>query len=204
MPGRVNIVLGRLLGIHRVNLRLRRWYSTVDDLSGGQAELYDDTPRTIRDLVTLSRAKVLCLTLSPYLPPLKTSDSTALSILPPGYHFAYFPTSTSELDTLEDGYEKHFAPTGGRQFSGGPFHSEESYPFKRRLWTQGNLEFKGKELILGEWAECKERVYKIGQDKSATDVWIDRRIYNSASTGHPEDWVIRELRCLRYLREFPP
>jgi hydroxyacyl-ACP dehydratase HTD2-like protein with hotdog domain len=91
------------------------------------------------------------------------------------------------LDTLEDGYEKHFAP---------------KHPFKRRLWTQGRLDFKGSGLPLGEWAECKEDLFKVVQSDNATDVWIERRMYSGAS-GNPESCKVRELRCLRYLRYIP-
>ena len=144
-------------------------------------------------------------------------------VLPPGYHFIFFPTANKEEDALHDGYEKYFAPRGD---------------FVRRLWTQGRLLFnngknvskrekmeegkkeevskRGKEgegeggLMVGEWAECVERVEDVIVDKEnkAIDVWTSRTMYSAANEGRmkgtDDDWSVRELRCLRYLRQFPP
>jgi hydroxyacyl-ACP dehydratase HTD2-like protein with hotdog domain len=188
MPGRPDAVAGvGWLSRIRSVIPCQRRYSTNGRGVGSKVELYYDSSRTITDLLTPGRSELLRLTIAPYLPTTKT-DKEPLSVLPPGYHFGFFPTSASELDTLEDGYEKYFAPTRA---------------FKRRLWTRGQLEFKEPGLVLGISAECKESLYKIVESENATDVWIDRRIYNT-STGNPEDWSVRELRCLRYIHDLPP
>jgi hydroxyacyl-ACP dehydratase HTD2-like protein with hotdog domain len=89
---------------------------------------------------------------------------------------------------LEDGYEKHFAPR---------------HPFKRRLWTQGRLEFQGNGLPMGETAKLYERLYKVEEEDTSTDVWIERKIYDDPDKDGADEWSVRETRCLSYLREIP-
>src|SRR6266516_3830307 len=70
--------------------------------------LHNDSSRTIRDLLTPNRVNLLDLTISPSLPTTTTTTEISRptpSIVPPAFHFIFFPTSTSELGTLEDGYE---------------------------------------------------------------------------------------------------
>ena len=160
---------------------------SVEDIV--EANLQDGSRRKLVDLITSYRCELLEFTLANYLRSTsKRFVRPGPALLPPGYHFIFFPTSTSELDTLEDGYERHFAPT---------------HPFKRRVWTQGRLEFKGKGLAVGNWAECLEEVSKVNSAGNATDVWIERKIYETPNTNNAENWSIRELRCLRYLRNIP-
>lgn len=167
-----------------------RFHSTnVRSETSQLMKLHDATPRTIQDFLTPSRVDLLNLTLSPYLPGIISPEAhSEPESLPPGYHFIFFPTSTSELDMLEDGYEKHFAPLR---------------PFKRRVWTQGSLHFDGyKErngLLIGEWAECMETVHKVVEKENATDVWIQRLMKSNESSS-----TVTEYRCLRYLHDFPP
>ena len=168
-----------------------RFYSndTKNDRASTMS-LHDASPRTIRDFLTSSRAELLDLTLSPYLPTIKPPDPKSNSTLPPGYHFVFFPTSTSELDTLEDGYEKYFAP---------------QHPFKRRLWTQGSLIFENKHengLRMEQWAECKDELHHITEKRNSTNVWIERTMKNIHDDK--SDSRITELRCLQYLYEIPP
>ena len=160
-------------------MSIGRSYSVERGVAGREG-LYDDAPRTIRDLLTPSRVDLVNLTIAPYLRAARKVESNG--ILPPGYHWAFFPTSRSELDTLEDGYEKHFAPR---------------HPFKRRLWTQGSLQFSGQGLAIGQEAVCEEKLHKVVESEYATDVWIERLISTS-----PED-SIREFRCLRYMKTIP-
>jgi hydroxyacyl-ACP dehydratase HTD2-like protein with hotdog domain len=174
--------------------------STAHGASASGTALYDSSPRTVRDLLTAQRVNLLDLTLAPFLPsqlhrtlpppphPAETSE------LPPGHHFIFFPTSTSEKDTLSDGYEKHFAPT---------------YPFARRLWTQGRLEFNNRTtrgLMVREWAVCKEQLEDVVDSSSsnATDVWISRTMFPEGSREEEDEWSVKEIRCLRYLRYIPP
>src|SRR5271169_465234 len=121
----------RRLAIIKPQISYRFHFYSNGTISSGQnsVKLHDESSRTIQDFLTPSRAELLDLSLRPYLPILRTQEvhSTPKS-LPPGYHFIFFPTSTSELDTLGDGYEKQFAPRR---------------PFKRRVWTQGSLIFNG-------------------------------------------------------------
>jgi 3-methylfumaryl-CoA hydratase len=160
------------------------YYSTIaKNGDGSGVDLYSDAPRTIRDFLTPSSVNLLDLTLNRYLPQSLQAVRHKSTELPPAYHFLFFPTSTSELDTLNDGYERHFAPR---------------HPFKRRLWTQGRLEFRSPALCIGKWAECNEMVARVSQDDNGTDVWMERHMESS-----PADWGIRELRCLRYVKEIP-
>src|SRR5579859_83526 len=148
--------------------------------------LYDSSPRTFRDLLTPHRINLLHVTLAPYLP-LNLPRPSHTPGLAPGHHFIFFPTSVSETDSLSDGYEKHFAPKA---------------PFVRRLWTQGRLEFnKGRKLRMREWAVCKEELEDVVDNEGGTDVWISRTMY---SEGEEDEWNVRELRCVRYLRQIPP
>ena len=161
------------------------FYSNAAEKEEGHGVvLHNDSSRTIRDFLTPSRVNLLDLTISPYLPTTNTPiPRSTPSILPPAFHFIFFPTSTSELDTLEDGYEKHFAPR---------------YLFKRRVWTQGRLEFGGKGLLIGKEAKCVEKVSKMVRNEKTTDVWIERTMNNAA-----EEWSVKEHRCLRYLHDIP-
>ena len=161
-----------------------RCYSTlVKSGAGKNVELYSAAPRTIRDILTPSRVALLDLTLAPYLPESLREIRYPSSELPPAYHFLFFPTSTSELDTLSDGYEKHFAP---------------KVPFKRRLWTQGRLAFSNRHLEIRNWAECVETVERVSVDANGTDVWMERTMKTPSSTT--EGWSIKEVRCLRYVQ----
>ena len=148
------------------------------------AELHDDSSRTITDFLTPNRVDLLNLTLEPYVP--QHTIGTRADTLPPGFHFIFFPTSTSELETLQDGYEKHFAP---------------KEPFKRRLWTQGTLDFRGEGLKLSEWAECVENLLRVEGGENKTDVWIERKMFNSSTSPEAENWSVKEIRCLRYLTD---
>lgn len=169
-------------------LRVQYYSNDVKSELSHPVKLHDDTTRTIQDFLIPTRINLLNLTLSPYLPTLTTSHS-ALEFLPPGFHFLFFPTSTSEGETLADGYEKHFAPQG---------------PFKRRVWTQGSLKFEnGEGLKMGEWAECIEKLYKIDQTEGGTNVWIQRTMKNITTDSSSSSSIITELRCLRYLNSFP-
>jgi 3-methylfumaryl-CoA hydratase len=150
-------------------------------------QLYDFSPRTIQDIITPSRIALLDLTLSPYLPefPPPTKLSSSLSLYP-GYHFIFFPTSTSEKDTLEDGYEKHFAP---------------KHPYARRLWVSGRLEFSGTGLAVGQAASCGEEISGISAEKDRwTTVTIRRKMVTSGG-GHTPNNCVQERRTLRYLRD---
>src|SRR5271170_6265191 len=171
----------------------RRWYSPgnrshavlTDKEQQLASQLYDSSPRTIHDIVTPSRIALLDLTLSPYLPefppPLTLSSSLSLY---PGYHFIFFPTSTSETDSLEDGYEKHFAP---------------KHPYARRLWVSGRLELSGTGLVVGQAATCREELLGISAEKDRwTTVTIGRKMCTS---GHAPKNYIEETRTLRYLRD---
>ena len=165
--------------------RTNRYYSTVSrDGDGRGIELLDDTPRTIRDFLTPSRVSLLDLILQPYLPPALQDIRYKSTELPPAYHFLFFPTSTSELDTLPDGYERHFAP---------------KHSFKRRLWTQGRLQFGCQSLRMASWGKCDEKILRVSGDEKGTDVWMERQIGPSSQASG--EWSIRELRCLRYQRE---
>lgn len=184
-------VIGRFTDIRRPFLCLKRHYS---DLPGNVKDysevLYDSSPRTIEDFVNPHRVGLLDLSIAHYLPSwMNLISNKDLSSLPPGYHFIFFPTSTSELDTLEDGYEKHFSPR---------------HYFQRRLWTQGRLDFRENGLLMGSWARCVENVSKVVQNEKATDVWIERKMYNHLELCNEEDWVVKERRCLRYLRKIQP
>lgn len=163
------------------------------------SSFHDSSPRSTYDLLTPSRVALLNLTLTPYIPekllPFPSPDIG--DTLPPAYHFIFFPTSTSEVDTLRDGYEKHFAP---------------SYPFSRRLWTQGRIVSKREGLKLGQRTICKEKLENIIEGKNATDVWISRKFYPvdhdfvniENQDGEDDDrWTLKETRCLRYLRHIP-
>jgi hydroxyacyl-ACP dehydratase HTD2-like protein with hotdog domain len=144
--------------------------------------------RTIKELLAPNRVELLNLCLAPYLPPSTEWKDKPTNALPPGHHFIYFPTSTSEGDMLEDGYEKHFAP---------------KHPYKRRVWTQGRLHFQGKGLTIGEWAKCYERLFDADEKTTYTNVWIERKMYDDPEKSGKDDWSVRELRCLRYVREIP-
>jgi 3-methylfumaryl-CoA hydratase len=144
--------------------------------------------RTIKDFLAPNRVELLNSCLAPYLPPSTEWKDKPTNALPQGYHFIYFPTSTSEGDMLEDGYEKYFAP---------------KHPYKRRVWTQGRLHFQGKGLMIGEWAKCYERLSKVDQKTTHTDVWIERQMYDDPDKAGMDNWSVREVRCLRYLREIP-
>lgn len=148
-------------------------------------QLYDSSPRTIQDIITPSRIALLELTLSPYLPefPPKTQLSPSSS-LSPGYHFIFFPTSTSEKDTLEDGYEKHFAPV---------------HPYARRLWVSGRLKFSGAGLVVGHPATCEEELFATRVEKDRwTTITTRRRMFTPEL--HLDDDYVEEERTLRYLR----
>lgn len=150
-------------------------------------QLYDFSPRTIQDIITPSRIALLDLTLSPYLPefPPPTTLSSSSSLYP-GYHFVFFPTSTSEQDTLEDGYEKHFAP---------------KHPYARRLWVSGRLEFSGTGLAVGQAASCGEEISGISAEKDRwTTVTIRRKMFTTGG-GHTPNNYVQETRTLRYLRD---
>src|SRR5438045_1497218 len=148
----------------QISNRFRFYSNGVSGSGRSSVKLHDDSSRTIRDFLTPSRVELLDTSLSPYLPALQIPEVHSIpTSLSPGYHFIFFPTSTSELDTLDDGYEKKFAP---------------KHCFKRRVWTQGSLIFDGNRLddglMMGEWADCREKVHKVAATKSATDVWIER------------------------------
>lgn len=175
-----------LISLHRQFLRRKTYHRLPNGPNHSGVELYDDSERKFRDFIDPNRYDLLNLTLSPCLLPLAKRPGSTSSLLPPGYHFLFFPTSRSELDTLEDGYERHFTPT----------HS-----FTRRVWTQGRLEFNG-NLEIGRWAECVEELSKVVQHENATDVWVERKMYKDGSE-EPKEWNVKELRCLRYLRNFP-
>jgi len=172
---------------------IKKWgrlYSVRTEKNGdGAVILHSDAPRIVRDLLTPSRISLLDLTLEPYLPPSLQQIRYSETELPPAYHFLFFPTSTSELDTLPDGYERHFAP---------------KHPYKRRLWTQGRLEFRNPCIQVGDWADCVENIERVRHNEDSTDVWIERQIRQvPAGTESWPDWSVRELRCLRYLRNIP-
>src|SRR5271154_1521006 len=148
-------------------------------------QLYDFSPRTLQDIITPSRIALLDLTLSPYLPefapPTTLSSSSSLY---PGYHFIFFPTSTSEKDTLEDGYEKHFTP---------------KHPYARRLWVSGRLKFSGTGLAVGQAASCGEELSGISAEKDRwTTVTIRRKMFTSGG-DHTLNNYVEETRTLRYL-----
>jgi len=151
-------------------------------------KLYDASPRTIEDFITPSRIALLEQTLSPYLPefapPTKPLSSLSSPSLSPGYHFVFFPTSTSEKDTLADGYEKHFAPV---------------HPYARRLWVSGRLKFSGSGLAIGEPATCEEDLFATRVEKDRwTTITIRRRMFTPEFLD--TDYV-EEERTLRYLRD---
>jgi hydroxyacyl-ACP dehydratase HTD2-like protein with hotdog domain len=181
--------------------------------------LRDASPRILRDLVTPTRVDQLNRTLAPHLkldlPPL---PSPAINdVLPPAYHFLFFLPSTSEADSLPDGYESHFAPKKA---------------FGRRLWTQGIITYPTSRegLKLGQWAVCKESLIRVAElpkrkDEVLTDVWVKRKMY--AADDYSEDiddededededvddddkWTVNnkllayESRCLRYLTRSTP
>lgn len=187
MTYRVDVITALFIRTQKLRVRQVRLY-TIPNTVQSYPCLYNDSQRSIRDLITPSRTDLLNLTLDPYLPKYANFQKLSSS-LPPAYHFIYFPTSTSELANLPDGYEAHFAPTR---------------PFERRIWTQGKLEFGKKSLIIGGWAQCLEVVHKVADTESATDVWIERKIFNGLENNWTDDWSVRELRCLRYLHIIPP
>ena len=169
-----------------------RWSSAraihipVQDVNIAGEKLYGDTTRKIRDCLTTSRAEELRSTLSPLLPD-SPGNNAPLSTLPPGYHFGFFPTSTAKEDILPDGYERQFAPTS---------------PFNRRLWSRGSLKFRQRGLALGEMAECKEELLMVEEGKTATDVSVQRRIYQyDEHTGTAKTWTVSEIRVLSYISD---
>ena len=188
---RLYVPLFKASRLNRFSQRgLQRKSSDVGD-SGEPADqhmdLYDSSPRQITDLLVRRRSEHLDLTVAPYLPskPTQVEDNTPQNNkLPPGHHFVYFPTSSSELDTLQDGYEKHFAP---------------SWPYRRRLWVTGQLKFQGDGLRFGCLAECRECLTKVRRGEKGTNIWIERTMYNQ--NDGPTKWSIIERRCLRYIHD---
>jgi hypothetical protein len=91
--------------------------------------------------------------------------------------------------------------------NGGRRRGEEELLFNKG----GKKEGEG-GLMVGEWAECVERVEDVIVDKEnkGIDVWTSRTMYPATAaddggrTMGEDDWSVRELRCLRYLRQFPP
>jgi hydroxyacyl-ACP dehydratase HTD2-like protein with hotdog domain len=174
--------IGRFLPI------FTRFYSSLKEDS--RRGLWNESPRAIRDILTSRRVEVIDLALKPYLPTQLQQEPAPTIFLPPSYHFGFFPTSGSSSGpsggvpvALEDGYESHFAP---RRL------------FKRRVWTQGRLNF-GDELRIGEAAQLNECLLRVVERDQFTDVWIERRI--TSLENHERS--ITEMRCLRYLFEIP-
>jgi hydroxyacyl-ACP dehydratase HTD2-like protein with hotdog domain len=189
MRSRAN-VLARLRSLSHVypcrQCYARAIHIPVQDVKIGGENLNGDTTRKIQDVLTASRAEELRSTLSPLLPE-SPENNTPLSTLPPGYHFAFFPTSTAKEDTLPDGYERQFAPTS---------------PFNRRLWSRGSLNFRLRGLPLGQMAECKEDLLKVEEGKTAMDVSVQRRIYQySEHLGFATTWTVNEIRVLSYINK---
>lgn len=184
------------------------------------ALLRDPDPRILRDLLTPTRVDLLNRTLARHLKPgLPPLPSPAINdVLPPAYHFLFFLPSTSEAESLLDGYESHFAPKKA---------------FGRRLWTSGTIRYpESREgLKLGQWAVCREKLIRVaelhknGTDEMVTDVWVRRRMYaandysediddNDVDVDEDEDddekWALNnklqvsESRCLRYLTRRTP
>src|SRR5271170_4795347 len=178
----------RLL-VHRRYYRLGNWshFVTTDKGQEFASQLYDSSPRTIHDIITPSRIALLDLTLSPYLPTFTPPEKLSSSLsLYPGYHFIFFPTSTSEKDTLEDGYEKHFAP---------------KHLYARRLWVSGRLKFSGTGLAVGQAASCGEELSGISAEKDRwTTVTIRRKMFTSGG-DHTLNNYVEETRTLRYLQD---
>jgi|SRR5277367_1223677 hydroxyacyl-ACP dehydratase HTD2-like protein with hotdog domain len=176
----------RLLVFRRSYSPVSRSHAVPTDRRGLPApQLHDSSPRTIQDLITPSRIALLDLTLSPYLPefPLCKMPSSSWFVYP-GYHFIFFPTSTSEKDALEDGYEKHFAP---------------KHPYTRRLWVSGRLEFSGTGLAVCQPARCGEELLGISAEEDRwTTVTIRRKMFTPGQA--PKNYV-EETRTLRYLRD---
>jgi 3-methylfumaryl-CoA hydratase len=183
-------VLARLRSLSQVypcrQCYARAIHMPVQDVKIAREKLNGDTTRKIQDCLTTSRAEELRSTLSPLLPE-SPENNAPLSTLPLGYHFAFFPTSTEKEDSLPDGYERQFAPTA---------------PFNRRLWSRGSLNFRQRGLTLGQMAECKEDLLKVEEGKTATDVSVQRRIYQySEHLGSAKTWTVNEIRVLSYISE---
>jgi len=188
---RLNVLLREARRLSRFSQRGFQRKSSDDGNSDETVEqrmdLYDSSPRKITDLLVPSRSELLDLTIAPYLPPKPTQledNTTQNDKLPPGHHFVYFPTSTSELDTLQDGYEKYFAPR---------------WPYRRRLWVTGHLKFQGDGLGFGRIAECREHLAKVRRGEKATNIWIERMMYNE--NDGPTKWSVLERRCLKYVHD---
>lgn len=128
----------------------RRYLTTEQfDFNRAKERLLGQGLRIYHDYLTPTHSNLLALSLLPptyngnELPSHKTTDN-----LPQGYHTVYFPPTHPNHFLLKDGTDQDHFP---------------GYPFVRRLWTGGSLEFRdtipAKRLILdGRHAVCVENV----------------------------------------------